>query len=117
MIKAAPHTLIQYSGIEAFELREYDGSLSVAKLSSYGDFGLGCFNALDGELIYFNGKSYHAISDGTLKKASDQSLISCAYLTTFVPKISYDLTEISNISSLNSYIKKSTAFWRALLCV
>lgn len=104
--KNYPRTLIQYSGIEAFDLKDYDGSLRISDLSHYGDFGLGCFNALDGELIYFDGNAYHATSDGYLKPADSESLLSCAYFTKFDSQSSAELKNLS-FSSLFKELKEN----------
>jgi len=84
-INMLPHCLFQYSGIEAFDLLEYDGSLTVEEIKQYGHFGLGCFNSLDGELIAFDHHFFHATSNGNLKPALPNSLISCAYMVNFAP--------------------------------
>ncbi|WP_272913366.1 acetolactate decarboxylase [Criblamydia sequanensis] len=97
---------MQYSGIEAFDLKDYDGSLRISNLSHYGDFGLGSFNALDGELIYFDGNAYHATSDGRLKPADSESLLSCAYFTKFDSKTSVQLEDL-RLSFLFQKIKNS----------
>lgn len=104
--KNYPRTLIQYSGIEAFDLKDYDGSLRISNLSHYGDFGLGCFNALDGELIYFESKAYHATSDGHLKPADPKSILSCAYFTKFDSQSSVHLEDL-RLSFLFQKIKNS----------
>ena len=105
-IKLPPGTLLQYSGVEAFELLEYDGSLALSEVPRYGDFGLGCFNALDGELIVFDGDYYHATADGTLKRGARESLISCAYFTTFVSAFSSQLGLNDNFESLDEKIRE-----------
>lgn len=102
----ATRTLIQYSGIEAFDLLEYDGSLTVNEILKQADFGLGCFNALDGELILFDGKCFHATADGSLKRAVPKSLISCAYFTQFNPSFQQDISSQLTSEDLVSIVKK-----------
>lgn len=98
-----PHCLFQYSGVEAFDLLEYDGSLSIQEIRDYGNFGLGCFNALDGELIAFEDNFFHATADGALKKAMPAALVSCVYMTHFIPHIQlshnyqFELAHLANI--------------------
>lgn len=43
---------------------DYEGKFPIGKLRSYGDFGLGTFDRLDGEMIVLDGKIYHAGADG-----------------------------------------------------
>ena len=37
----------------------YDGDLTIAELLTHGDFGLGTFNHLDGEMVVLDGTCYH----------------------------------------------------------
>ncbi|PJD97927.1 MAG: acetolactate decarboxylase [Parachlamydia sp.] len=104
-----PHCLFQYSGIEAFDLLEYDGSLSVGQIKQYGDFGLGCFNALDGELIAFDNHFFHATSDGNLKQVLPHSLVSCVYMTHFEPLFQVDQHQKFELADLPSMIKPHLA--------
>lgn len=43
--------LFQYSTLEALLGGVYDGEVTVGELLTHGDFGLGTFNSLDGEMI------------------------------------------------------------------
>lgn len=57
-------TLFQYSTIDSLLAGLYDGDLAVGDISAHGDFGLGTFNALDGEMIVVDGTVYQARGDG-----------------------------------------------------
>ena len=54
----------QYSTIQALMEGIYDGDLTFRGLSKHGDFGIGTFNALDGEMIGVDGKFYQVKMDG-----------------------------------------------------
>ncbi|MER2256707.1 MAG: acetolactate decarboxylase, partial [Priestia megaterium] len=41
----------------------FDGVVTYKELAKKGDFGIGTFNQLDGEMIAFDGEFYH-IADG-----------------------------------------------------
>jgi acetolactate decarboxylase len=88
-----PHRLFQYSSLEAFDNLIYDGSMSVADLRKWGNFGLGCFNQLNGELIAFEGDFFHATADGQVRTAPEEALVSCVYMQHFSPR--YHLVEQS----------------------
>ena len=45
------HTLFQTSTIDALLEGKYEGDVSFAELGDRGDFGLGTFDALDGEMV------------------------------------------------------------------
>ena len=48
--------LTQYSTIDALLSGVYDGNMSVAELKTRGNFGLGTFNGIDGEMIIVENK-------------------------------------------------------------
>ncbi|MEJ7871040.1 MAG: acetolactate decarboxylase, partial [Rubrobacteraceae bacterium] len=58
------HTLFQTSTIDALLDGRYEGDVSFAELEAHGDFGLGTFEALDGEMIGLDGAFYQVKSDG-----------------------------------------------------
>ena len=62
--EAALHEIFQNSTINALLEGIYDGSMTYGELRRHGDFGLGTFNALDGEMIAFDGQYYQVKSDG-----------------------------------------------------
>jgi acetolactate decarboxylase len=55
----------QNSTIDALLDGNYDGDeVTFAELRRHGDFGLGTFDALDGEMVGFDGRFYQVRSDG-----------------------------------------------------
>ena len=58
------HDVFQTSTIGALIEGIYDGEMTYAELAQRGDFGLGTFNALDGEMIAFGGQFWRIRSDG-----------------------------------------------------
>ncbi len=61
---AAPRLLFQTSTLQALMAGIYDGDLTFQELARHGDFGLGTFDALDGEMIALDGAFYQARADG-----------------------------------------------------
>lgn len=61
---AGRDTLFQYSTIDSLLAGLYDGDLAVGDIPAHGDFGLGTFNALDGEMIVVDGTVYQARGNG-----------------------------------------------------
>lgn len=66
----------------------YDGEMPLLKLKTAGDFGIGTFHALEGELVVNKGNFYHCI-DGKANMARDDSLIAWASFYDFGNPISY----------------------------
>ncbi len=62
--------LFQYSTINALLQGFYEGDLSVGSLTEHGDFGLGTFNRLDGEMVVLDGVVYQVRSDGRARVAA-----------------------------------------------
>ncbi|HPC03127.1 MAG TPA: acetolactate decarboxylase [Syntrophales bacterium] len=58
------HTVTQISTIEALLVGGYDGFFPLDELGRYGDFGIGTFDRLDGEMIVLDGKVYQVPSCG-----------------------------------------------------
>jgi acetolactate decarboxylase len=56
--------IFQASTITALSAGVFEGNLSVGELKKLGDFGLGTFNGLDGEMIELDGNVYQIRDDG-----------------------------------------------------
>jgi acetolactate decarboxylase len=82
---ATEPTLYAYSTIDALLAGVYDGEATVATLRSHGNFGLGTFNHLDGEMIALEGVYYHVRADGSVSVASDYERVPLAYVLPFEP--------------------------------
>lgn len=59
-------TLYQVSTINALLAGLYDGVADVGDVIHHGDFGLGTFDQLDGEMIVLEGRVYQAAVDGSV---------------------------------------------------
>lgn len=90
-----PQSLVQISTINALMTGVYDGETTLQELSGRGDFGIGTFNALDGEMVLHNGAFYQIKSDGSINKPHEQTMTPFATVTFFEPEISFDLSASS----------------------
>ncbi|WPL15949.1 Alpha-acetolactate decarboxylase [Thiorhodovibrio winogradskyi] len=61
-------TLFQVSTIDALLAGVYQPLATLDEVLTHGDFGLGTFAGLDGELILVAGDIYQAAADGTVRK-------------------------------------------------
>ena len=57
-------TLVQVSTIDAILNGLYEGMTDFKTLQTYGDFGIGTFVGLDGEMISLDGRFYQVKADG-----------------------------------------------------
>jgi acetolactate decarboxylase len=85
-------TLFQVSSLSALLNANYDGWTSFADLRKRGDFGIGTFNALDGEMTEVDGRVYQVRSDGKVYPVSDAALTPFASTTFFHPLITQLIT-------------------------
>lgn len=61
-----PHsTVVQVSTVQALLQGVYDGDTIFGQLKTFGDFGGGTLNGLDGEMLAFDGQFYHVKGDGS----------------------------------------------------
>jgi acetolactate decarboxylase len=66
----------------------YEGEVTYAELAQHGDFGLGTFNDLDGEMIAIDGKFFQLRSDGTAHVVDPMQKTPFAVMTFFRPEVS-----------------------------
>ena len=81
------HTIFQNSLMSALLDGIYDGEMSVGELLGKGNFGLGTFDALDGEMVIIDGTCYQLRHDGTATRADLNDRSPYAVATNFVPRI------------------------------
>jgi acetolactate decarboxylase len=79
-------TLFQVSTSGALVEGVFDGVVSVARLREHGNFGLGTYVDLDGEMIVLDGEFYQIRSDGSVRLADDSQLAPFAVVTHFAPE-------------------------------
>jgi len=63
------HTLFQVSTTSALVTGVDSGAITVGSLLRHGDFGLGTFEQLDGEMIVLDGHVYRARGNGEVLEA------------------------------------------------
>ena len=78
------HTLFQISTTGALVEGIYEKAVSTKVLLNYGDFGLGTFEHLDGEMVILDGAIYQVRSDGTVSKIVDEVGTPFAVVVPFV---------------------------------
>lgn len=67
------NTVTQISTIDALLAGHYDGAESLSDLKKYGDFGIGTFDKLEGEMIVLDGHVYQAKIDGKIYEPEKSS--------------------------------------------
>jgi len=103
----AAHVVWQTSTMEALLAGIYDGDVTIAELLTHGDFGVGTFNALDGEMVILDGTVYHLKSDGSVTAALADDRTPFAVVTAFEPDVSFDITEPLDRPALEKIIDEA----------
>jgi acetolactate decarboxylase len=70
----------------------YEGDVSFTELRTSGDFGLGTFDALDGEMVALDGEFYQVKADGIAYEVDEQLKTPFAVVTFFEPDLHRTLT-------------------------
>lgn len=96
--------LFQTSTMNAIFKGVYDGEITYGKLKQHGDFGIGTFNGLDGELFALEGKFYRIKADGIAYPVDDSMKTPFAVVTFFEPDKSVLLDKASDYKQLQQYL-------------
>jgi acetolactate decarboxylase len=91
-------TLYQVSTIDALMKGVYDGVQPISELKKHGDFGIGTFDALEGEMIVLDGKVYQAKADGVIYAVPDNATTPFATVSYFERDITVTINEPMNFS-------------------
>ncbi len=72
-VMEAPEGITQVATIDALLAGVYDGEMTLDALGRYGDFGIGTFDRLDGEMVLLHGVFYQVRGDGKVYRPSLQT--------------------------------------------
>ena len=75
--------LVQFSLLSTLAAGDYGDGAPLGNVLSSGDFGVGTFNRLDGEMIVLEGKIYQAFADGRISPADLSGTTPFAAVTFF----------------------------------
>jgi acetolactate decarboxylase len=82
----------------------YDGEFTIQQLLEHGDFGLGTFNGLDGEMIILDSVVHQLKSDGTARFATMDQKTPFAVVTFFEPTLTGKLDQPLDKSQIQTLI-------------
>jgi acetolactate decarboxylase len=97
---AQAQELYQVSTLNALLAGGYDGQLSLGELKRHGDFGIGTFEALDGEMAILDGVVYQVPFNGTARVMPDTARTPFASVLFFRPGNHADLGSIATLSQM-----------------
>ncbi|HKM99389.1 MAG TPA: acetolactate decarboxylase [Candidatus Binataceae bacterium] len=99
-------TLFQVSTSTALVEGIYQGAVNIAQLRQHGDFGLGTFEGLDGEMVALDGHFFHVRSDGKVREAADSDLSPFAVVTRFQAEKTIEIPICPDFNFLTAQLDK-----------
>ncbi|ARU92240.1 acetolactate decarboxylase [Spiroplasma clarkii] len=103
-----PTKLFQYSTITSLVQGNYEGEINYVDFKDQGDFGLGTFDSLDGEMIVLNGVFYQLLADGSVNIVDQNYRSPFLSICKFTPETTVKLTNLKQPEVLDQ-ILNSTA--------
>ena len=94
------HRMYQISTSTALVEGVDEGAVSSGFLLAQGDFGLGTFENLDGEMVILDGTIYQVRGDGEVTRRDDQFQIPFAVVTRFQEEVVFEAKNIKGIADV-----------------
>ena len=101
---ATPNGITQVATIDALLAGVYDGHMTLEALRGYGDFGIGTFEGLDGEMILLDGTFYKVRADGKVYRPALSESTPFACVTKFVPDFKGTVKDPTDMKALEARI-------------
>ena len=102
-----PCEIFQTSTMRALLDGVYEGNVSIRELLRHGNFGLGTFNSLDGEMLVLDGVCHQLRDDGSATVADLDELTPFAVVTAFHPNHTIEVSEPCDRAELKTLIDES----------
>ena len=94
------HTLFQVSISGALVAGIYDREVSVRSILEHGDFGVGTFANLDGEMVILDGRVYQVQGTGRVSEAGPDAGAPFAVVTRFSPQTEVEAEPVASFQDL-----------------
>jgi acetolactate decarboxylase len=94
------HTLFQVSISGALVAGVYAEEVSVRSILEHGDFGLGTFANLDGEMVIVDGRVYQVQGTGRVSEAAPDAGAPFAVVTRFSPQTDVETQPVASFKDL-----------------
>ena len=102
------NVLNQFGPVHSLVEGNYDGVFTFKQLFQYGDFGLGTFDHINGELVVLDGQFFQITSNGLVHEVLSETTSPFASIHFFQKDDTLLLSQINDLSSLKS------ALWDSL---
>jgi acetolactate decarboxylase len=96
------HRIYQISTSTALVEGVYQGGISSKELLKGGDFGLGTFEGLEGEMVIVDSAIYQALPDGSVQRRDDDFRVPFAVVTHFQEDSNFQTGKFTSLQELES---------------
>jgi acetolactate decarboxylase len=97
-------TLFQVSTSTALVQGVYNGVVTIGELKQHGDFGLGTFDGLDGEMLAIDGRFYQVHGSGRVNEAGDNAKVPFAVVTAFHAQREQTIVHVDDFTNLTAQL-------------
>ncbi|MFA5291817.1 MAG: acetolactate decarboxylase [Phycisphaerae bacterium] len=108
--------ITQTSTIDALLAGAYDGQMTCRQLLTYGDFGIGTFDKLDGEMAILDGRIYQIKSDGKVYRPVSDIKTPFATVCNFKPDTQFKI-QTADFKTVESIIDEKVPNQNQFLAV
>lgn len=105
-VHAQTDQVTQFSTIDALLNGLYDGQFSFSEIKKSGNFGIGTFNALDGEMVLLDGTVYQVTANDGVHKIDVPGKTPFAVTAFFEPDTQFSLSGNNSIEELKEETDK-----------
>ena len=98
--------VFQTAPFQSLSVGVYDGLFSFASLKEHGDFGLGTFNGLDGEMVCVDNVFYQIKQDGKVTPVAAAALTPFAMMTFFEEDQRIEAVNVDSLAALGQAIDR-----------
>ncbi|QDU28293.1 Alpha-acetolactate decarboxylase precursor [Anatilimnocola aggregata] len=102
----AKDSLVQFSLLAALASGDYENGTSLRDVLASGDFGIGTFSRLDGEMIVLSGQMYQALGDGTIRLANLNGCTPFAAVTFFEEDGQFEHLAAATLDDLDTQLDR-----------
>ena len=102
----AHHSLFQVSTSRALVEGVFGGCLTVQDLKQHGDFGLGTYEQLDGEMIMLEGRCFQIIQEGKAIEVPDAARVPFATITRFTSDLRATIQPVDSFQQLEESLNQ-----------
>jgi acetolactate decarboxylase len=98
--------LVQFSLLAALAAGDYAGGAPLVDVRQFGDFGVGTFDRLDGEMIVLDGEIFQVVASGEVVRRDDQGATPFATVTFFAADGTIEHVSAGSLTELDQTLDR-----------